>query len=82
MFGSSFHNQDCSNLLGPYDFESKRPFKGANFDPNERRRPSIMVKPSDSRNGGRITVEDNYPLPPIGKNSMMASIDDEMVTIL
>jgi len=62
---------------GAYNFDSKRAFNGGNvggYDPNERRRPMMPKPPS----GGRIPLEDNYPLPPIGKNSMMASMEEEM----
>jgi hypothetical protein len=52
-------------MLGPYDFDAKRPFGSAapEFDPNERRRIPIMVKPS-------ARIPENYPLPPIGKNQV------------
>ena len=47
---------------GPYDFgvSNKRPVNGPEFDPNERRRPQIMIKPSNN-------VGESFPSPPVGR---------------
>ena len=76
--GEVLVDDDCLySLPGAYNFDSKRAFNGGSggYDPNERRRPPMMAKPPT---GGRIPLEDNYSLPPIGKNSMMASMEEEM----
>ena len=61
-------------ISGPFD--SKRNFN--DFDQNERRRPQMTVKPSTVLNGGRITIEDAYPLPPIGVNPVRKPMGDDM----
>ncbi len=47
---------------GPYDYDSKHPMTAAEFDLNERRRPQIMIKPTQN-----VRPVEQFQSPPVGR---------------